>query len=123
MQDRAGIIAAFLASQEQRGIRNIDRLTDLAQWNSIDEALHETGRLLDIGGHRRVDEARSDRVDGDLARRELNRKHLAQHPYPRLAHRVLAGTGSWQLGRARCDIDDAPALTRLHHLERDRPIA
>src|SRR5262245_49392952 len=56
MQDRPGVVPALLAGEEERRIRDVDRLNHLAHRHPIHERRRHP-ELIDIRGHRRLDES------------------------------------------------------------------
>src|SRR5688572_30142925 len=90
-QDLAGEVTAFIARQEQRCIRNVERLAEAAQRDARNEALN----ALLVGAHAcrhwRFDEARPDGVHAHLVASNLEREHLREHPDASLRNAVLGG--------------------------------
>src|ERR1700682_103947 len=72
MQDRAAEVGALLARQEERRIRDVDRLADSLERDAPDGAL-EALAPLHLLGHRRIDHARTDRVSGYIVAAEVPR--------------------------------------------------
>ena len=69
-------------------------------------------------GHLGLDHPRTDTVDADPVRGEIERHRLRQHDQSALRRGVMGLAGERHLGVDRCDVDDRPGAPRRHHRPR-----
>src|SRR3954451_24337208 len=116
-EDLTRHVAAGIRAEERARRRDVVRRAGPAERDH--RADHVDAREVARGfcgpGHRGVDKARSDRVDGDALAGEVDRERLGERDHPALRRRVVGHVGGTRLRARRRDRHDAPP-TRGDHV-------
>ena len=111
MEDIAGEVAGLIGREEERGVRDVDRLAHAPHRNlRVQALLRGFGRELHERAEIGLDEPGADRVDSDPRAHELARELLRDEPHAGLGRAVGQRSGVGMLGADRSDGDEAGAV-------------